>query len=91
MSNGQVEISSLQRELTDCEQYIESLETRAENLRKFWYVVNSSTYSDSDICPTCGQALPTEEIESAKQKFNISRAEKLEAITQDGKKFQSYN
>ena len=80
-------------EITDCERNIKSLDTvikdsenKAEALRKEWHDVNNKQYSESEHCPTCGQALPTDQVEKAKAKFNTARAEKLEEITERGKR-----
>ena len=80
-------------EIQDCERNIKSIdtcikesETKAEALRKEWHDVNNKQYSESEHCPTCGQALPADQVEKAKAKFNTARAEKLEEITEKGKR-----
>ncbi len=50
-----------------------------------WHETNSSTWTGSDTCPTCGQKLPPEQVESAKATFNKQRSDDLEQITKDGK------
>ena len=79
-------------EITDAERNInryynlaKECEENAEKLRKEWGEVNGKQYDGSEICPTCGQPLPAEQIESAKAKFNTARAAKLEEITAKGK------
>jgi DNA repair exonuclease SbcCD ATPase subunit len=61
-------------------------EKTAESLRNEWHEVNKLQYTASDKCPTCGQHLPEEQIEDAKKKFNVTRASKLDSITENGKK-----
>ena len=61
------------------------LEKSIEDLRQKWYEVDSQEFSQSDICPTCGQPLPPEKIEEAKANFNREKAEKLEQISEEGK------
>ncbi|MDI9418751.1 MAG: hypothetical protein QM399_01050, partial [Bacillota bacterium] len=50
-------------------------------------------FAQSDTCPTCGQALPAEQLESAREKaladFNRKKAEKLASITAEGKQLAS--
>jgi DNA repair exonuclease SbcCD ATPase subunit len=67
------------------ESNIKHCEDMANKFRQMWHEVNSRQYTGDGICPTCGQAFPEEQIESAKAKFNIERAEELEKITTRGK------
>lgn len=78
--------------VADCQRNIkmyftlaDECEKKAEKLREEWSAVNNKQYDGSEICPTCGQPLPAEQIESAKAKFNTARANKLEEITAKGK------
>jgi DNA repair exonuclease SbcCD ATPase subunit len=89
LQNTDREIDACRREIATLNSYIEYLSHQADALRKDWHEVNSKQYTDSGICPTCGQPLPTEQIEEAKAKFNISRAETLEVITEKGKRTKS--
>jgi hypothetical protein len=77
--------NTLEREIVIAKSEIENYEGKANELRNKWYVVNEKQYKGDSICPTCGQALPEEQIESAKAKFNIERAEELDKITANGK------
>ncbi|MEJ8547151.1 AAA family ATPase [Brevibacillus borstelensis] len=72
-------------------QWIVERQAEADRLRQQWYEVNGETFEhhhDTD-CPTCGQALPEEQIQAAHQKaqadFNRRKAERLEQITARGK------
>ncbi len=65
--------------------YINALEDSIENLRKKWFEVDAQEFTDSGICPTCGQPLPAEKIEETRANFNREKAEKLEQITVEGK------
>ena len=73
------------------QQQIEKLEAQREELRDKWYQINDQQFSfqQSDTCPTCGQALPQEQLESARKKalaaFNRDKADRLETITAKGK------
>ena len=88
-----IELMTVNLEIADAERNIKSLfnlmtdaSKKATALREEWHKVNEKQYSESDTCPTCGQALPTEQIEEAKAKFNTARAMKLEEITAQGKR-----
>jgi hypothetical protein len=63
--------------------------------REQWKALNSSEYipmvvtDSNEVCPTCGQMLPEEQVQAAQDKakadFNRTKSEKLEAIQRDGK------
>jgi len=84
-------IRSKKHALTDNQREIERLEARMEQLRAKWELENSKTFefAQDDTCPTCGQALPAEQLEAAREKalsdFNLAKARKLEEITKQGK------
>jgi len=88
-------ISLLNRSIQHNETEISRLEARVEKLRTDWHEENSKTFefAQSETCPTCGQALPAEQLESAREKaladFNREKAEKLEAINAEGKQLAS--
>lgn len=91
--DAKIKLVNTDREIDGCRQTIvmlndaiEHYSQTADALRKEWHEVNEKQYTDSGMCPTCGQALPDEQIEKAKAKFNTDRAEKLEFITEKGKK-----
>lgn len=70
---------------------IDTLEEKMANLRSEWNEENAKVleFEQSDICPTCGQPLPAEQVQAAREKalseFNLAKAEKLEAISNLGK------
>lgn len=86
LTSANAEISMLTREISLLDDSIKACEDNADALRKKWMAVNEKRYTDSDICPTCGQAMPVEQIETAKAYFNIARATELEEITEQGKR-----
>jgi DNA repair exonuclease SbcCD ATPase subunit len=79
------EIADCQRNIKSYLNLVEECEAKAKKLREEWHEVNNKQYSESEMCPTCGQPLPAEQIDQAKAKFNIARANKLEEITTKGK------
>lgn len=62
-----------------------------EQFRKDWYEKDSTKFEfeQSDKCPSCGQDLPKEELETARKKaeesFNKTKSEKLVSIDNKGK------
>lgn len=71
------ELASIEKELAALRDAF-----NAENNREFEHV-------DQNICPTCGQSLPVEQVHEAREKapsdFNASRADKLKGINARGK------
>jgi len=73
---------------------IASLDTKMDKLRSDWREENAKVFEfeQSETCPTCGQALPQEQLQDARDKaladFNRAKAEKLEAINADGKRLK---
>ena len=70
-------IRSLQFEITDLS------DRKAKKLSE-WHSANDRVWTGSDTCPTCGQKLPTEQIESAKAAFNKQRSDDLERLETEG-------
>jgi DNA repair exonuclease SbcCD ATPase subunit len=73
---------------------VEGLEADIEKLRKDWRDTDSLTFvfEQNDTCPTCGQRLPEERLQEAREKalanFNQEKAAKLERITKNGKRLK---
>jgi predicted nucleic acid-binding Zn-ribbon protein len=73
---------------------IKSLDEKMERLRSDWREENGKVFEfeQSDTCPTCGQSLPQEQLQEAREKalaqFNEAKAEKLEAISTEGKRLK---
>ena len=87
----QAEIERRTDKIEQREDQIEAAERRMGQLREDWKEVNAREFEfeQSDTCPTCGQALPKEQVDAARQKaladFNTKKARELESITADGK------
>ena len=70
---------------------IKRIDESLVQLRNEWHEVNNQefTHNDACECPTCGQALPEEQVSAARDKalsqFNLSKAKKLEEINEKGK------
>lgn len=69
---------------------IERYEVKLSTLRQDWNMANleNLTFVPLDMCPACGQSLPAEQLEAAKEKatgdFNLKKAENLATITEEG-------
>lgn len=86
------EIKKLQDEVKSIEQFISVMKTalknskaQVEQYRNEYKTVKASKYDGSDVCPTCGQKLPADMIETAIKNFNKDKAEKIEHIIKVGK------
>lgn len=66
------------------ESEIQRMNRRRESLLREWQEENGREWGGSEICPTCGRPLPSEQIEEAKAKFHIAKAQRLEEINQRG-------
>lgn len=73
------------------EKSIKDIENSLGKLRQEWQQINSQEFNHNDACecPACGQALPTEQVNAAREKalsqFNLQKAQKLEDINAKGK------
>lgn len=73
---------------------IKALDKKMEALREKWHEENAKVFEfeQSDTCPSCGQPLPQERLQEAREKalalFNKTKAEKLEAINSEGKRLK---
>ena len=85
----ELEISKCEIDIRNEFNNIQDLEKRAIVLREKWHEVNNRQYEGKETCPTCGQTLPTELTEKAKELFNITKVNELEEITASGKKIKS--
>lgn len=86
MDNLNHYIKSIKREVGSLENQCTSKEKEITSLRSKWHEVNSETFEQHQTsCPTCGQDLPTEQIEEAINRFNLEKSQKLERIQQQGK------
>lgn len=88
------EINIKKQGIKDNEKQVKKLEDERAELKEEWHDLNdekkgfmSDTFESSPdgkqtTCPTCGQELPEEDIESARKDFNRRNAECIEKIDQ---------
>jgi len=93
--NGlKINIDAKNRTILYNESAIKTLDEKMEKLRADWHEVNEQqfVFEQDETCPTCGQALPSERIQAARDKaladFNMSKAKKLEEINAEGARFK---
>lgn len=84
-------IQNIESQIKYNEEYIDHIESQLQQWRKEWQEVNNQQFEHDEncTCPTCGQELPAEQIEAAREKalkqFNLEKARKLDEITAKGK------
>lgn len=71
-------------EAKQLQEEIAAYEKKLSSDRKRYEEVQMRVYDGQSNCPSCGQALPKEQIQKAVAKFHQARAEELEAITTRG-------
>lgn len=93
-SELQSRLNAGQREAERYKGQINRADSQVKRLRAEWTSLDSLQYPvhehEHDAnCPTCGQALPDDQVQSAKDKaleaFNLDKSKRLEAISTDGK------
>lgn len=89
------ELQTHRNNLTDAEDRAGQLEGRLHELRKAFRAATDEefTHSADTVCPTCGQALPEDQVEEARAKaleqFNLSKSQRIERINADGKELKA--
>ena len=58
---------------------------RAELMDEYKKVRDECWCNDLENCPACGQQLPGEDIEKSRERFNLNKSQRLEAINARGK------
>jgi len=85
------DIAGKKRSIESNKRLIELDTIDCDRLRDEWHKENQKTfeYSQDPNCPTCGQALPAEQLEVARAKalvqFNTEKSRRLESIRAQGK------
>lgn len=85
-------IADEQHRMEMLEKVITAAGEHIQKLRDDWNIENERAFAAEidDVCPTCGQRLPADRVEAARQRaleaFNLEKSEKLTSITNEGKK-----
>ncbi|KAB2335053.1 AAA family ATPase [Bacillus mesophilum] len=87
----QSKVSNITSSKRHNDENIKSIDTQLSLLRDEWHEINNQvfTHNSECECPSCGQALPEEQVSAAREKaleqFNLEKARKLEGIDARGK------
>ena len=80
------QLADSRQALEDTKGHLERLKaTREAVLAEFKQVSAIRWNPDAENCPTCGRRLPEDRIEDLREKFNLDRSNRIEAINRKGK------
>lgn len=80
----QAKVSSVERSIRNSENDLEYTKQRRDELITQWKKVSAEKWQGDEVCPTCGQQLPKEQIEASKKRFNLEKSKRLEDINKMG-------
>jgi DNA repair exonuclease SbcCD ATPase subunit len=90
-SRIETEIREIEFKTTAWEVHAKSAQAEITSMRDKWHTEDAKVFEfeDKDICPTCGQSLPADQVKEARDKamadFNQEKAERLNTISTRGK------
>lgn len=65
--------------------FMENIRKEIKRLGGEWQEWQGKRFDESStVCPTCGQPLPPEQIQEAREKFNLTRSETIRQIEEQG-------
>lgn len=86
------DLQRLEAESLEAQAEIQRLKTRMDSLRERWRARNAQEleWSPDPVCPACGQPVPEERLEEARQRaladFNSRKAQDLADLSAEGKR-----
>lgn len=87
ISREQAAIGQNKNYLAGAQRGIVRVEKEIQDCRNEWVQVNGEAFAGGK-CPTCGQALPFEQLQKATETFNKRKQARLDAITEKAKSLQ---
>ncbi|MDP5277226.1 hypothetical protein, partial [Chengkuizengella axinellae] len=91
VNDARYDIQSMERSIENNKKLIQLKDDEIDGVRDHWHEVNKTEFEHQhdENCPTCGQALPEEDIKTAHEKalanFNLRKSEQLAEIRTKGK------
>lgn len=82
---AQSEYRQLHSAVLETARAMNRMEEEREQLLIEYKEEQAKQWSGTEICPTCGQRMPAEEVEKSKAEFNRKRSERLMRINERGK------
>lgn len=83
------QIAGKQASLDNEVAYIPQLDKQITVARNEWKSVNAESFS-ATVCPTCGQALPADQLKAAKEQFEADKKKRLDKILADANRHKEY-
>ena len=72
--------------------FMENTRKEIKRLGREWQEWDGKRFDESStICPTCGQPLPPEQVQEAREKFNLARSGEIARIEEKGLKLREQN
>lgn len=78
-------ISSLESQKEQLSKQLDDMNKERSKLIEAIVRTQSETWKGDTICPTCGQAIPQEQIDKAMAQFNIHKSQTIEELNAHGK------
>jgi hypothetical protein len=76
--------SRTERDIQAAREDISRMESQRGSLLEEWQRENARQWQGGTVCPTCGQALPEEQVNAARESFNTAKSKRLEEISRRG-------
>lgn len=83
MTALQNRLASKQSALDAESKYMKLMDSKVAEFRQQWMQINSLTFDGSEVCPTCGQALPALQLQVAKDAWAEDKQKRLDRILHD--------
>ena len=77
--------------ISGAENTIKRNKEKMDRLREEYAEIAGKSANVTDTCPTCGQALPEDQVQAAIKKHNEKQAQRLAEINADGKQLKEVN
>lgn len=87
ISREQAAIGQSKNYLAGAQRGVVRVDKEIQDCRNEWVQVNGEAFAGGK-CPTCGQALPFEQLQKATETFNKRKQARLDAITEKAKSLQ---
>lgn len=85
ISDKERSLFHLQRKNEERVLFMENIRKEIKRLGGEWQEWQEKRFDESStICPTCGQPLPPEQMQEAREKFNLTRSETIRQIEEKG-------
>lgn len=88
-SDCNIDISRTQKRIDYLNQEINNITDELAKLRSEWSAIRATQYTGSYICPHCGQRLPEDMLQDARNKFEEYKAKQLSDNQGEGKSLAS--